>query len=87
MRIDNDIAIIVPMANEEPEFALFTEELKSALDRLGTGRVYFIVEHYRCAMSFQRTTLGSLPFTLLKIATSLTPIFGDTAKPSKTVMQ
>jgi dolichol-phosphate mannosyltransferase len=44
MRIDNDIAIIVPMANEEPEFALFTEELKSALDRLGTGRVYFIVD-------------------------------------------
>lgn len=41
---DDDFAIIVPMANEEPEFALFTEELKAALTRLKTGRVYFIVD-------------------------------------------
>ena len=44
MRFDNDFAIIVPMANEEPDFGPFAAELKAALDRLEAGRVYFIVD-------------------------------------------
>jgi dolichol-phosphate mannosyltransferase len=44
MRFDNDFAIIVPMANEEPDFGPFVAELKAALDRLEAGRVYFIVD-------------------------------------------
>ena len=42
---ENDtIGIVVPMANEEPDFAPFTGELKGAIDRLDSGRVYFIVD-------------------------------------------
>ena len=44
MRYDDDFAIIVPMANEGPDFGPFVNELKAVLDRLKKGRVYFIVD-------------------------------------------
>lgn len=44
MYYDNNWAIIIPMANEEPDFAPFVKELKSVLDRLNSGKVYFIVD-------------------------------------------
>jgi len=37
-------AVCVPMANEEEDFDSFTEELKNILNRLGTGKVYFVVD-------------------------------------------
>lgn len=45
MYYDNNWAIIVPMANEEPDFAPFASELKSVLDRLKSGTVYLIVDN------------------------------------------
>jgi dolichol-phosphate mannosyltransferase len=43
-RINDNFAIIVPLANEEPDFVPFTDELKAVLNGLKTGRVYFIVD-------------------------------------------
>ncbi|WP_198419529.1 glycosyltransferase [Geomonas oryzae] len=37
-------AVIVPMANEEPDFEIFTVELVKILDQLASGAVYFIVD-------------------------------------------
>jgi dolichol-phosphate mannosyltransferase len=45
MRYDDDFAIIVPMANEEPDFNPFINKLKAVLDPLKTGRVYCIVDN------------------------------------------
>jgi dolichol-phosphate mannosyltransferase len=39
-----DFAVIVPMANEEREFAPFVEALRQVLDRLGCGRVFLVVD-------------------------------------------
>lgn len=39
------LAIIVPMANEEPDFDPFIEALISTLDDLDDGRVYLVVDH------------------------------------------
>ena len=39
-----DWALVVPMANEENEFAPFAEALTKALADIGSGRVYFIVD-------------------------------------------
>lgn len=36
--------LVVPMANEEPEFEDFVVALTSALDRVGPGKVYFVVD-------------------------------------------
>jgi dolichol-phosphate mannosyltransferase len=44
MYYDNDWAVIVPMANEEEEFHLFVNELKRTLDKLESGKVYFIID-------------------------------------------
>lgn len=44
MYYDNDFAVIVPLANEEKELDFFVEELKSILDRLESGTVYFVVD-------------------------------------------
>ena len=44
MRFDDQFAIIVPMANEEPDFEPFINELKAVLDWLKMGRVYCIVD-------------------------------------------
>lgn len=45
MYFDNNWAIIIPMANEEPDFAPFVSELKKVLDRLASGKVYFVVDN------------------------------------------
>lgn len=44
MYYDNDFAIVVPMANEENDFFPFADELVKVLDRLESGKVYFIVD-------------------------------------------
>lgn len=44
MYYDNDWALVIPLANEEQEFELFTSALTSVLDRLESGRVYLIVD-------------------------------------------
>ena len=41
----NDWAAIVPMANEAPDFVGFMAVLRPLLDRLGSGKVYFIVDN------------------------------------------
>ena len=38
-------AAVVPLANEEPEFARFTGQLTAVLDRLGSGTVYLVVDN------------------------------------------
>lgn len=40
----SDWAAVVPMANEEKEFKLFVNELVMVLDRLRSGKVYFVVD-------------------------------------------
>lgn len=40
-----DFAIVVPMANEENDFAPFITELSAVLDDLGCGRVYLVVDN------------------------------------------
>ena len=37
-------AIVVPMANEEDDFEAFVAVLREALDRFGSGAVYFVVD-------------------------------------------
>jgi len=44
MYYGNDWALVVPLANEENEFTLFVAALKSVLDKLRSGRVYFVVD-------------------------------------------
>lgn len=44
MYYGNDWALVIPMANEEAEFEIFAEALRSMLDRLESGKVYFIVD-------------------------------------------
>jgi len=38
-------ALVVPMANEEPDFKPFVDALRIALDKIGSGTVYFIVDN------------------------------------------
>ena len=44
MYYDNDWALVIPMANEESDFHPFVDLLQVMLDRLSTGRVYFVVD-------------------------------------------
>ena len=44
MKYSDDWAVIVPMANEAPDFDAFIGVLGPVLDRLGSGKVYFIVD-------------------------------------------
>ncbi|HPF89252.1 MAG TPA: glycosyltransferase [Flavobacteriales bacterium] len=44
MRTGDDWALVIPLANEEEEFAPFVEALKATLDRLGSGTVYLVVD-------------------------------------------
>lgn len=44
MTTASDWAVIVPMANEEPEFGPFVGALRAILDRIGSGKVYFVVD-------------------------------------------
>lgn len=43
--VDNDFAVIVPMANEEDDFEEFITALSNELDRLQSGKVYLVVDH------------------------------------------
>src|SRR5262252_6954115 len=42
--LEENWAVVVPMANEEPDFEPFVSALKRILDKLGSGQVYFIVD-------------------------------------------
>jgi dolichol-phosphate mannosyltransferase len=44
MYYDNNWAVVIPMANEESEFKLFTDELLMVLNRLQSGTVYLVVD-------------------------------------------
>jgi dolichol-phosphate mannosyltransferase len=44
MYYGNDWALVIPMANEEAEFGIFSDALCAMLDRLESGKVYFIVD-------------------------------------------
>lgn len=44
MYYDNDWALVVPMANEEADFEDFKNTLQNMLNRLQSGKVYFIVD-------------------------------------------
>jgi dolichol-phosphate mannosyltransferase len=44
MYYDNNWAVVIPMANEESEFRLFTDELIMVLNRLQSGTVYLVVD-------------------------------------------
>ncbi len=41
----NDWAAIVPMANEAADFAAFMGVLRPLLDRLGSGKIYFVLDN------------------------------------------
>jgi dolichol-phosphate mannosyltransferase len=44
MYYDNNWAVVVPMANEEQDFAPFANALTDIMDRLKSGTVYFVVD-------------------------------------------
>jgi len=44
MYYDNNWAVIIPLANEEKDFQVFTQELTEVLDRLTGGTTYLIVD-------------------------------------------
>lgn len=44
MHHEDNWAVIVPMANEELDFAAFVQALAAALNRIGSGRVYLVVD-------------------------------------------
>lgn len=44
MIYDDNWTVIIPMANEEKDFNYFIDELTGTLDRIGSGKVYFIVD-------------------------------------------
>lgn len=39
-----NFALVIPMANEEPDFAAFVQALRHMLDYLNNGKVYFVVD-------------------------------------------
>ena len=41
----NDWAVIVPMANESQDFEAFIDVLRPLLDKLGSGKAYFVVDN------------------------------------------
>ncbi len=41
----NDFAVVVPMANEEEDFNVFTNALSEVLDRLQSGKVYMVIDN------------------------------------------
>ena len=45
MYFNNDWAVIVPMANEEEDFDMLATSLTEVLDRLESGKVYFVVDN------------------------------------------
>ena len=45
MKYSDDWAVVIPMANESPDFQAFMDVLVPVLDRLGGGKVYFVVDN------------------------------------------
>lgn len=45
MYFNNDWAVVIPMANEEDDFAPLVSSLTRVLDRLESGKVYFVVDN------------------------------------------
>ena len=43
--MNNNFALVIPMANEEKDFNIFIEEIKNILSLLGSGKVYFVVDN------------------------------------------
>jgi dolichol-phosphate mannosyltransferase len=41
----NNWAVVIPMANEEPDFHPLIEQLQTSMDQLEGGNVYFVVDH------------------------------------------
>lgn len=41
----SDFAVIIPMANESEDFLSLTTLLKQVLDKIGSGKIYFIVDN------------------------------------------
>jgi dolichol-phosphate mannosyltransferase len=39
-----DFAVVIPMANEEPDFLPFITKLKNSINRLESGKIYFVVD-------------------------------------------
>ena len=40
-----DFALVIPMANEEPDFEPFVTELQKSMDRIGSGKAYLVVDN------------------------------------------
>lgn len=40
----SDFALVIPMANEEPDFFPFVDAIVQVLDNLGGGKVYFVID-------------------------------------------
>ena len=45
MHYVNNWAVVTPMANEEKDFRVFTEELSAVFDKLTGGTAYLIIDH------------------------------------------
>lgn len=45
MYLYNDWAAVIPMANEEEDFAPFVSLLKDVMNVLGTGKIYFVIDN------------------------------------------
>lgn len=45
MYLYKDWAAIIPMANEEEDFAPFVDLLSQVLDVIGTGKIYFVIDN------------------------------------------
>jgi dolichol-phosphate mannosyltransferase len=45
MYLYNDWAAVIPMANEEQDFAPFVSLLKDVMDVLKTGKIYFVIDN------------------------------------------
>lgn len=44
MYFNTSWALVIPMANEEPDFEPFVSLLRQVLNKIGSGRVYFVVD-------------------------------------------
>jgi len=56
---ENNWAVVVPMANEAPDFEPFVSALRRVLDRLGSGTCYFIVDNASKDATFDLCTRHS----------------------------
>lgn len=45
MKVIDNWALIIPMANEEQDFHPLVEQIKEVLKKIGSGKVYFIVDN------------------------------------------